>query len=160
MQLESDLKIDGHQKSNVVYARDTRESGPGLADALHQGLVVMGAHPVDFGISTTPQLHYYVRCINTRGTAYEYGDPTETGYYEKLSSAFKAAMKNAKVNGPVTVDCANGVGGPKLEQLIKFLPKSGTEGNIEIKVVNDNVSDFRALNVDVRFRSIPYPKTL
>ena len=37
------------------------------------------------GLLTTPQLHYIVRCINTNAA---YGEPTEEGYYKKLSSAF------------------------------------------------------------------------
>lgn len=37
------------------------------------------------GLLITPQLHYIVRCINTRGA---YGDPTEVGYYTKIASAF------------------------------------------------------------------------
>ena len=37
------------------------------------------------GVLTTPQLHYMVRCINTQGN---YGQPTEEGYFDKLSFAF------------------------------------------------------------------------
>ena len=37
------------------------------------------------GLLTTPQLHYIVCCENTQG---EYGEPTEEGYYKKLSDAF------------------------------------------------------------------------
>jgi phosphoacetylglucosamine mutase len=89
-----------------------------------------------------------VRCTNTEGTSYAYGETSEKGYYEKLSTAFKQAMKHRKTDGPVTVDCANGVGGPKLRELIKFLP-SGENGGIDIKVVNDDVLNPDALNVQV-----------
>ena len=37
-------------------------------------------------------LHYIVRCINTAGTSDAYGEPTEEGYYKKLSEAYKTAV--------------------------------------------------------------------
>ena len=104
-----------------------------------------GTEWTDYKILTTPQLHYLTRCINTKGTLYEYGAPTEQGYYEKLAAAFKTAMKGATFHEPVTVDCANGVGGPKLRELIKYLP-SKSDGGVEIKVVNDDVVEPERLN--------------
>ncbi|EEP82460.1 phosphoacetylglucosamine mutase [Uncinocarpus reesii 1704] len=86
---------------------------------LTAALNATGIEYTDFKYLTTPQLHYIVRCQNTLGTPYEYGEPTEQGYYEKISKAFKTVMKGRTTNGPVTVDCANGVGGPKLRELIK-----------------------------------------
>jgi phosphoacetylglucosamine mutase len=80
--------------------------------------------------------------VNTKGTQYEYGEVSENGYYKKLAAAFQLAMKHRKANGPVTVDCANGVGGPKLHELIKHLPRE----LIEIKVVNDDVLKPENLN--------------
>lgn len=103
----------------------------------------------DFKYLTTPQLHYIVRCLNTLGTPYEYGEPTEQGYYVKLAEAFKRVMKNVKVQGSLTVDCANGVGGPKLRELIKYLPPAD-QGGIDIKVVNDDVINPDRLNFEVR----------
>lgn len=114
-----------------------------------------GTESTDYKILTTPQLHYLTRCLNTKGTQYEYGEPTEQGYYEKLAAAFKTAMQGKKFNGSVTVDCANGVGGPKLLELIKHLPSS-SEGGLEIKVVNDDVVDPERLN---RFCGADYVKT-
>ena len=98
---------------------------------------------------TTPQLHYVVRCKNTLGTQYEYGEPSEQGYYEKLGAAFKKVMKGVKVQGGLTVDCANGVGGPKLKELVKYLPGADT-GGVSIKVVNDDVINPDSLNFEVR----------
>ena len=105
----------------------------------------MGAESTDYGLMTTPQLHYVTRCINTKGSPYEYGEPTEQGYYEKLAAAFKMASKGGKFKDAVTVDCANGVGGPKLRELIKYLP-TAAEGGIDIKVVNDDVEHPDRLN--------------
>lgn len=144
-----DLKIKPETPANIVFARDTRPSGITLVKALKDGLNAIGAKYQDFGVFTTPQLHYVVRCINTRDTTYAYGDPTEEGYRKKLSSAFKLAMKYKKSTGSVTVDCANGVGGPKLRDIIKSIP-GAADGGLNFKVVNDNDADPEVLNSNVR----------
>ena len=148
-----DLKIDSAIKPRVVFARDTRASGPRLVTALVAALEASGTEYTDYKLLTTPQLHYITRCLNTKGTTYEYGEPNEQGYYGKLSTAFRAAMGTKKFNGSVTVDCANGVGGPKLRELIKHLP-SPAEGGLEIKVVNDDVVQPERLNHQVRHYSL------
>ncbi len=150
--LTSELKIDPEVKARVVFARDTRASGPHLVSALLAALEASGTENADYKLLTTPQLHYITRCLNTKGTPYEYGEPTEQGYYKKTAAAFKAAMGSKKFNGPVTVDCANGVGGPKLRELIKHLP-SPSDGGLEIKVVNDDVVQPERLNHQVCYNS-------
>ncbi|KAH4939172.1 phosphoacetylglucosamine mutase [Parastagonospora nodorum] len=144
--IAEEQKIDLSKPANVVVARDTRASGSRLLGCLLDGLKGAGAEYKDYGFLTTPQLHYMVRCLNTEGTSEAYGTPTEVGYYEKFSSAFKKAMGSRKPNGGLTVDCANGVGGPKLNELIKYLPAKET--GLEISVTNDNVIKPEALNVD------------
>ena len=116
--------------------------------ALVAALETTGTEHTDYRLLTTPQLHYITRCLNTKGTPFDYGDPTELGYYEKTAAAFKAALGGRKINGPVTVDCANGVGGPKLRELIKHLP-TASEGGIDINVVNDDVLRPERLNFQV-----------
>lgn len=143
---EIDVKTDN--PARVVFARDTRASGSRLVTILSAALTATQVEYVDFKFMTTPQLHYIVRSKNTLGTPYEYGEPTEKGYYEKLGAAFKKVMKSVKVQGNLTVDCANGVGGPKLRELIKYLPPVD-QGGVDIKVVNDNVIDPDSLNFDV-----------
>lgn len=151
---EIDVKM-GNQ-ARVVFARDTRASGSRLAGVLNAALTATEVEFVDFKFMTTPQLHYVVRCKNTLGTQYEYGEPTEQGYYEKLAGSFKKVMRGVKVQGSLTVDCANGVGGPKLRELMKIL-----EG-INIKVVSDDVINPDALNFEVSFTELnpqPHPLT-
>ncbi|KAI9800489.1 MAG: hypothetical protein M1825_004037 [Sarcosagium campestre] len=143
--LEKDLKIRTEAPSNVVFARDTRASGPALVAALKDGLNAGNAKFIDDNVLTTPQLHYNTRCINTKGTKEAFGEPTEHGYYEKLGSAFARAMQGRKSAGSVTVDCANGVGGEKLNRFLKYLP-SVDEFGFEIKVVNDDVTHPDKLN--------------
>lgn len=134
--------------ARVVFARDTRASGSRLAGCLRSALTATGVEFEDFRYLTTPQLHYIVRCKNTLRTPYEYGEPTEEGYYKKLAHAFQVVMKSKSSSGPVTIDCANGVGGPKLRELAKKLP-SAKEGGVDIKVVNDNVIEPDSLNYEV-----------
>ena len=135
------LKIDLTKPAKVVYARDSRDSGPMLVSALVDGLSFYNSTTTatDYGLLTTPQLHYIVKCLNTDG---EYGTPTEQGYYEKLSSAYKkilSAYPNS--NYSITIDTANGVGGPKLHDLAKYLGDL-----VRIKVVNDKYLEPELLN--------------
>lgn len=55
-------------------------------------------------------------------------------------------MRGVKVKGSLTVDCANGVGGPKLRELIKYLPE---DTGLDIKIVNDDVINPDSLNFEV-----------
>lgn len=148
-----DLRIKPEAPSNVVFARDTRASGPALVTSLVDALNATGTKYTDHGYFTTPQLHYVVRCLNTQDAPQPYGVPTEKGYYDKLIEAFKRAMPapktgQTKVSRSVTVDCANGVGAPKLKALLKLLP-TAEEGGIDVKVVNDDISRPEMLNVQV-----------
>lgn len=149
LKLEASLKIDPEMPAKVVFARDTRPSGPKLVTALVDALEATGTEYTDYKLLTTPQLHYITRCTNTEGTPQSYGDVSEQGYYEKLSEAFKRAMKSKKIVGPVTVDCANGVGGLKLAELMKYLLKA-SEGGIDIKIINDDILKAEVLNHEVR----------
>jgi phosphoacetylglucosamine mutase len=94
------LQIDLQKPSNVIYARDTRPSGPELVAALVDGLeAAPGTRTqyTDEGVLTTPILHYLVRSKNTAGTNDAYGVPTPEGYYEKLSTAFKTLVVSKAV---------------------------------------------------------------
>jgi len=88
-------KIDLSKPARVVYARDTRPSGPSLVAALEDGFKAIGAESRDAGVTTTPILHYLVRAINTKGSEYSYGDDSEDGYFTKLSTAFKKLVVRA-----------------------------------------------------------------
>jgi phosphoacetylglucosamine mutase len=146
--LEEFLKINPDTTARVIFARDTRPSGPKLVTALVDALEATGTEYTDYKTLTTPQLHYLTRCTNTEGTPQSYGEVSEKGYYEKLAEAFGRAIKGKKTVGPVTVDCANGVGGPKLAELIKHLD-AAAEGAIDIKILNDDVLKSESLNHDV-----------
>lgn len=91
-------KIDLSKPSKVVYARDTRPSGPALVAALEDGLKAVGAEGRNAGVTTTPILHYFVRAINTKGTKDSYGEDSEPGYFTKLSHAFKKLVVSGHVS--------------------------------------------------------------
>ncbi|KAJ8236353.1 hypothetical protein LV156_003452 [Aspergillus fumigatus] len=144
-ELVKEIDVSMENPARVVFARDTRASGSRLIGVLSAALTATEAEFIDMKFMTTPQLHYVVRCKNTLGTQYEYGEPTEQGYYEKLAAAFKRVMRGVKVKGSLTVDCANGVGGSKLRELIKYLPE---DTGLDIKIVNDDVINPDSLNFE------------
>lgn len=146
--LQADLKIAPDTPSRVIFGRDTRPSGASLVESLVDALVATETEYKDYGFLTTPQLHYLTRCVNTEGTINSYGEVSEQGYYKKLADAFVRANKGMKFDGSVTVDCANGVGGPKLTAFLKYLPKS-SDGGLEIKIINDDILKAEILNHDV-----------
>lgn len=143
-----DLLIKPDVVPRVVFARDTRASGLRLVTALTEALKATGTDYTDYKLLTTPQLHYITRCLNTKGTSFDYGEPTEQGYYEKTAAAFVKALGTRKPRGGVAVDCANGIGGPKLRELMKYLP-TASDGGLDIKVVNDDVLSPERLNYQV-----------
>ncbi|XP_033106770.1 phosphoacetylglucosamine mutase-like [Anneissia japonica] len=125
--------IDMSVSARVIVARDTRPSSPKLASAVVDAIRSLNADYTDYGILTTPQLHYLVRCVNTNG---EYGQATEEGYYKKLSKAFaqlklETSGDNAYVP-EINVDGANGVGALKVLQLQEEL-----KGALDMTVFND-----------------------
>lgn len=146
--LIDECQVKAESEASVIFARDTRPSGTHLVSILVEALEAANADYVDYKLLTTPQLHYITRCLNTKGSPYEYGDPTEDGYYAKMAASLKVAMHGRQFVGSVTVDCANGVGGPKLRELIKYLPSS-SDGGLDIKVTNDDVVKSERLNHQV-----------
>lgn len=119
--LATQLKVDVNSPASVVYAYDTRPSGPALIKALETGLGAFGdrVKTVNVGITTTPVLHYVVKATNDKTGAY--GKPTIEGYYEKTAAAFKILIGNRAPLAPLYVDCANGVGAVALEQFGKYV---------------------------------------
>lgn len=117
--LVSDLNIDLSVEANVVIGRDSRDSSEALAISTIEGIKsIEGSKFVDFGLLTTPQLHY----LTTTKNDPTIGENTEIGYYKKLAESFKAMSKlissdNEKIN--VVVDGANGIGSPKMKTLVE-----------------------------------------
>lgn len=64
-----------------------RPSSSSLAEAVTSGVEALQGTVNDYGVVSTPMLHYFVTCHNTSGA---YGRPTQEGYFDKLAVAFKA----------------------------------------------------------------------
>ncbi|KAK4702567.1 phosphoacetylglucosamine mutase, partial [Phenoliferia sp. Uapishka_3] len=140
-QVIAESKIDLKSTATVVYGHDTRPSCPSLVAALEDGLNAIGAKQLPAGLVTTPQLHYLVKCYNTQGTSEAYGEPTEEGYYKKLAAAYTTLSKGHKLLSPLTVDCANGVGAPKLAAFATHLGSL-----LPLHITSDSISTPGALN--------------
>ncbi|XP_046642419.1 phosphoacetylglucosamine mutase-like [Daphnia pulicaria] len=116
----------------VYVGRDTRPSSPFLAQAAIDGIKSVQGCVTDFGVVSTPQLHFFVTCQNTNKA---YGEPNEEGYFSKISSAFKALRGSNYDNGSyqhsLSLDGANGVGALKMKAFQEYL------GNcIEVTIYN------------------------
>ncbi|RWS10384.1 phosphoacetylglucosamine mutase-like protein [Dinothrombium tinctorium] len=110
-----------NQRTALVFiARDTRKSSLELANAAIDGVRAIGGEYTDFCLLTTPQLHFIVHCFNTNGS---YGEPSEEGYYKKLSQAFSKINSIPPSNHNLVVDCANGVGAEKIKKLTDYIDK-------------------------------------
>ncbi|XP_066524593.1 phosphoacetylglucosamine mutase [Hoplias malabaricus] len=125
--------INMSETASVFIGRDTRPSSENLSQAVLDGISSLGGNSKDYGLVTTPQLHYMVRCRNTNGS---YGTDTLQGYYQKISQAFIKLIKNAKNHTDdqkrLLVDGANGIGALKLRELEIFL-----ESALQVLLFND-----------------------
>lgn len=141
-ELRDNLKIDLKVPANVIIARDSRDSGPALEDAVLDGLKSLEANVKQFGLLTTPQLHFLVRNFNTNESK------VESSYYENTSKAFHELHELTKkdVNSSsidITIDTANGIGGPKVQTLFDEYLKDKVDS---YKVVNNNYTHPDSLN--------------
>lgn len=139
--LAAQLRIDVNAPASVVYAYDTRPSGPALIQALEAGLGAFGdrVKTINVGVTTTPVLHYVVKATNDKSGTY--GKPTIAGYYEKLAAALKTLVGNRAPLAPLYVDCANGVGAVAVEEFSKYV-----EDIITFKPLNTDTKTKGALN--------------
>ncbi|XP_054719475.1 phosphoacetylglucosamine mutase-like [Uloborus diversus] len=126
--------IDYDIPAHVYLAKDTRSSSPYLASAAVDGIGILDGQVKDFGLLTTPQLHYVVCCKNNE----TYGEPSEEGYYKKLSKAFetlrnsqKGTTLSAKYEPEVYVDGANGVGALKMKEMLPCIK------SLRVHILND-----------------------
>ncbi|KOC65411.1 Phosphoacetylglucosamine mutase [Habropoda laboriosa] len=136
-QIIEEQNINMSADATVITGRDTRESSPVLLNAAIAGIQALHGIVKDFGIVTTPQLHYLVVCTNTNGS---YGEPTLHGYYTKLSKAFKYVRQDKINNGQyvaeLSLDAANGVGATVMREFYNYLV-----GTIIINMYNDGIGD-------------------
>lgn len=122
--------------ARIFLGRDTRPSSLKLSQAVVDGVCVLGGAYQDYGLVSTPQLHYMVCCRNTME---QYGIATVEGYYKKLSRAFIALTKQVPCHPEemrqLNVDGANGIGALKLNELEPYLEKK-----LKLKLCNDGTT--------------------
>ncbi|KAJ8274721.1 hypothetical protein COCON_G00093460 [Conger conger] len=125
--------VDLSQNASVFIGKDTRPSSETLSQAVLDGVSSLDSHAYDYGLLTTPQLHFMVCCKNTQ---FRYGTATVEGYYEKLSQAFIQLTKHAPNRTDdqkhLLVDGANGIGALKMREMEPFLQKE-----LKISLHND-----------------------
>lgn len=122
-------------KAKVAIARDSRESGPELLAILCEAFKCYHTQVLDYGLLTTPQLHYVTRCCNDLA----FGEPAEAGYYKKIAQSFSSIVSSPI---SITVDAANGVGAAKLLELSQYLP------HVDFTLINDRWQSPDLLNVN------------
>nr|XP_023018813.1 phosphoacetylglucosamine mutase [Leptinotarsa decemlineata] len=131
-----------NDRVEILVGKDTRPSSIHLSKAVMDGVLALSGKPIDYGIVTTPQLHYFVVCKNTNRL---YGQPTEEGYYRKLTNAFKkyrgSVFSQGNYVNRVIYDGANGVGAKK----VKYL-KEALRDTLLIEMYNDEIIGSGKLN--------------
>ncbi|KAH9643156.1 hypothetical protein HF086_010608, partial [Spodoptera exigua] len=132
MEIIQEVQADMTLKASVFIGMDTRYTSPRLAAAAANGVIALKGTPKEFGIVTTPMLHFFVKCRNDN----TYGTPTEEGYYEKIIGAYKNMRKSLPTIGEYSpclyVDGANGVGGKKLKNVKKNFDEDELELHLDI----------------------------
>ena len=120
------------RNAKIYLGMDTRAHSVRLAECCKVGAECLGAVVEHIGIVTTPQLHH---CVynNNRADKWDGLD----GFYAKVEYYFKGLLRNVKdmngtseKRGSLVIDCANGVGGPRMEPLI---PKLKGYLNVELR---------------------------
>jgi len=76
-----------------------RPSSLSLSKAVQDGITALKEKCIDYGLLTTPQLHYIVSCYNAGNQSVN-----EDSYYLYFSSAFQSLVKQVRLSwylGPV-----------------------------------------------------------
>ena len=125
------------RNAKIYLGMDTRSHSPRLAECCKIGAQTIGAIVEHIGVVTTPQLHH---CVYNNNRADKWQGLT--GYYEKVEFYFKGLLRNvgdvareSMKRGPLVIDCANGVGGPRMEPLIGRL-----KGYLDVELRNNGNS--------------------
>jgi phosphoacetylglucosamine mutase len=140
---ETNTKLTG--EAIVYIAKDTRPTSEALSKSATEGCLAMGAKVKDFGLLTTPQLHFMVNYDNTHPTRSQ----DETPYYKRFSEAFKLMVNGGDEKQKFTavervIDCAFGVGGTQMRKMIPYL-----KGFMDIKLINDPTPMNNQVNISL-----------
>ena len=146
----SPVTAGAEARARVFVARDTRPSSAHLAGLVLAGAAAAGAATVDYGVLSTPQLHWIVRETNGRTARLGVGaaDAVESDYYAAMAAAYAEVLGSvparAAERGPLELDCAQGVGGPQsrklasaLSQLVVIAPRNTGETPADAALLNE-----------------------
>ncbi|SCW01489.1 LAFE_0E00760g1_1 [Lachancea fermentati] len=140
--LVSQLQLDVCDSGNISVARDSRESGPRLLQALIDGInIFKEVSIVDYGLLTTPQLHF----LTWKSNEQKDRKWVELDYYEEfLSSWFEIATLSGVKSLPfsVQIDAANGIGASKIQEMLLNIDFFRSK----ITLVNSNWQNSQLLN--------------
>jgi phosphoacetylglucosamine mutase len=116
--------VSGH----VVVGRDTRESGEELCNNIRSVLCKLNCAVDDYGVVTTPEMHYLVRRCNAENRT-----AAKDEYLRNLALNFRELRALTENNIRMKVDTANGVVGLKLQELNDML-----EDSLNFEILNDS----------------------
>lgn len=103
----------------IAIGRDTRASGEFFANEIKKVLEICGGRVIDYGIVTTPELHYIVRNSNLEGRTL-----SQNEYVNHIVKWYKTLLSLTQLpTFDVYVDCANGVGGLVIDRMSKMIPE-------------------------------------
>ncbi|KAH9599989.1 Alpha-D-phosphohexomutase [Trypanosoma melophagium] len=143
----------------IHLARDSRSSGEEILSAIQRSLQALHLSSIEYGIITTPHLHYMVQRANLPSLGRESLITADFGpslYWCSLLSALKALLaavvvpsQEKRKRQKIVVDAANGVGALGLKSLLQIsqelLPNILDE-YFEIIILNDSLDKHESLN--------------
>ncbi|CAD24935.1 PHOSPHOACETYL-GLUCOSAMINE MUTASE [Encephalitozoon cuniculi GB-M1] len=114
-------------RGHVVLGRDTRDSGERLCNNIRSVLGKLNCTVDDYGVVTTPELHFLVRKCNTENRVVDKAE-----YMKNIAHNFNSLSSITKGNLRMMIDTANGVADMKLKELDGML-----DGKLNYEVLND-----------------------
>jgi len=129
--LAIDLNKNDFGQACVVLGMDTRPHSKSLSDLSMDGIKALNGKFLHLGVVTTPQLHHVVRHMNLGPKDLA----SEAGYYKKVSLSFLDLIGDRQGSSKVVIDCAYGVGGPKVELLLKQVNANRQVLQVELRNV-------------------------
>lgn len=130
----------------VLIGMDTRPSGPHLFRQCQRGVERIGGGgkvytqgTSQLPILTTPQLHSFVKAINSTAVPPSLTD-LESGYINEMAEAFVSLCSSSKALSAreLRVDAANGVGGEKILQLDERLRHIGGDAYLRLTLLDED----------------------
>lgn len=122
---------EGQVKGHVLIGRDTRDSGEMLCANIKSVLGKLRCVVDDYGVVTTPELHFLVRRCNVESRG-EKEVTNKAEYVKNIVSNFIQLSSLTKKNFRMMIDTANGVAGMKLKELDELL-----KNKLDYEILND-----------------------